>query len=162
MEEKKTAKGLEAKLAALTGYAGIVPGVTLFVTPPEFKEAFPDNPEMWPRFEIQPPDGMDYNEELNASVARVVGHDAQGKAKIEVATGDMRVNKLRRYVKNWTGYRTNPADLGSPEIPCAKGEDGRLSDASLRTLSPAMQNWLLGQIEDWRSISKEESEALKF
>lgn len=160
MEEKKTAKGLEGKLAALKGFAGIVPGVTLFVTPPEFKEAFPNNPEMWPRFEIQPPDGLDYNEELNTRVARVVGEE-NGHQRIEIATGDMRMLKLRRYVKRWTGYRLDPTDPKSPEVEC-KVENGLLTDDSLRALAPAMQNWLLGQIEDWRSISKEESDALKF
>ncbi len=139
-------------LEVIKGFGGILPGKVVFCTPPAFKEAYPNQPDKWPVFKIKPSDGLDFNQ----SIYR---HDwyRLEEGRVLPIPGKIRVDKLKAHVLDWKGHRD-----GDTEIPCTKGPDGLLTDGAVSSLSPELQGWLLGVIADSNSISKEESDGLKF
>lgn len=148
-EEKRIYKTEAERIEALTGFAGIIPGEPLFVTPPIYREVYPDKPERWPRFKIKVQDGLDFNDGLN------------GLDGVRIEAGKSRVKRLRENVIDWSGFTDRPDGLGNP-IPCTKGADGNLDDKSIRAMKPELQAFLLECINGTRFVSREESEGLKF
>lgn len=149
MEEVKVFSEEETKLRALKGFFGILPDQVSFVSPPQFKEAFPDNPEKWPRFKIKAPSGLDWNDALDTT--------AYSDGAYKPNSGKIRTLLLTRNLLDWTGYSD-----GAKVIPCPK-KDGLIDPVeALRRLAPQMQEFLLGEIKRAAEITDTESDALKF
>jgi hypothetical protein len=140
-EEIREAK---AKPAKLSDFAGIVPNQFLYATPPVFQGL---QKEQRPAFKIKPPDGLEFNQDLDRDELY-----SGGKPKL----GNFRLHRLKRHLKDWDKF-----PLGNP-IPCPKDAEGNITDAAIACLNPDLQNWLLEVISGVETVTKEESEGLKF
>lgn len=152
MESEEKVAPKRDPLEVVKGFSGILPGKVVYATPPAFKEAFPNQPDKWPVYKVKPSDGLDFNNNMDKDDwFRIEG------GRVLPLTGKIRVDKLKKHVLDWRKHRA-----GDAEIPCTKGLDGLLDDVAISSLSPELQGWLLGVIADSESVSKEESEGLKF
>lgn len=149
--EDKTAPKRDP-LEVLKGFGGILPNKVLFATPPIYKEVYPNQPDKWPVFKVKPSDGLDFNQDVdNPDLYKLV----DGRA-ISVP-GKLRLFKIKRSLKGWKNFKD-----GNEEIPFKADEAGDANEETIRALKPDLQNWLLSIIADSDSVSKEESDGLKF
>jgi hypothetical protein len=152
MESEDKAAPKRDPLEVLKGFGGILPGKVIFATPPVYKEVYPNQPDKWPVYKIKPSDGLDFNENL----------DKQDWYRIEEGMvlpipGKIRIDKFKKHLLDWKNHRD-----GDEEIPFPRGQDGRITDAGIMAMKPALQIWILEVISEADLISKEESEGLKF
>lgn len=152
-EEKRVFAEVKDKVEALKGWGGITPGKFVFATPQVFKDAYPDDRSKWPKFKFKPYDGIEFNEDIdNADIYTIV----DGKPK--TLTGKYRIHAMKQSLKDWADFRDDEGNL----IPCAKDAEGGITDDAIRALSPAIQNWVMETIAKLDTVSKEESDGLKF
>jgi hypothetical protein len=149
--EDKTAPKRDP-LEVLKGFGGVLPNKFIFATPPIYKEVYPNDRSKWPVFKVKPSDGLDFNHSIDRDdwYKLVDG-------KVIPIPGKVRMDKLKAGVKGWTNFKD-----GEEEIPFVPDTDGNLSDDGIRALKPELQGWLLGLIAGAESVSKEESDGLKF
>lgn len=153
-EIKDLQKALDP-IAQLRGFVGLTPGRAVFVTPPVFREAYPNNLEKWPKFKIKPLDGMDFNAEIDDD--SMYHWDFQLKQYV-TNPGRFRVMRIRNCLLDWKDY----VDADGKPIPCTHGPDGKITDDAIRALPGPLQVWLTHQINAAASVTPEESDGLKF
>ena len=153
-EEKRVFAEEQARLAMLQGFVGLIPGRFKFVTPPAFKDAYPDQREKWPVFKLRQSDGLDFNQELDTES---LYHFDEAKQKPVLNRGAFRLARLRACVAGWKNFRDDEGN----EVEY-RWSAGGLADDCIRAMKPELQTWLLAQLDQLDGISKEESDALKF
>lgn len=149
MEEVKVYTEEEKKLQALRGFFGILPDQVRFVSPPQFKEAYPDQPDKWPRFKIKAPTGLDWNDVLDTTGYKDGAYLPN--------SGAIRTLLISKNLLDWSGYSD-----GSKPIQCPKLEGKIDTLSALKILSPSMQEWLKTEISRFAELDQLESDALKF
>ena len=154
-EEVKDLQKRQKAIEELRGFVGITPDRVVFATPEAFKIAYPNDRGKWPVFKIKPMDGLDFNAEIDDEA--LYRWDKELRRYL-VISGAFRMARIRRCVLDWRNYM----GPDGKEVPCQKGEDGKITEAAVRSLSGPTQLWLMEQIDAAASVTPEESDGLKF